>query len=787
MGRARMLPAGLLLLGACHRPDGVTLDVGNATSAPSWLVVAVADGGPVLQVTCPDGPPDGDLSCTSTGARLASVPDTLEATVKARGFDFVSGTWATDDLDREGDDLQVPLASTPLPAFTRNDDYATGFGPDDLPAFTELAWASDTELGPTLLVKFYLADLQGSPQVYFQNTPKHPLHYDFAHEVLGVPLSATEFWIQTYSGEDRTAMAGTLVLYDGVTATSEAVGSDVEAPVAVTFFPSDDLSPSLAVRAHELLEERIGFAPLTGGGPNRVAYLPAGSVQEAELAAARSVFDHRASAWLVHEELWGGATLQVLNEGEAWGTLRRLSSEELADTVVSYTDILVLTDLPNDLPIVGGTITEEFQTPLAHVNLAAMARGTPNIAYLDAGTDPSVQALLGGIVHFVAADGAFVLEAATLEEAQAFWDARQPAPVVLEADLSLDGLPAFADLGFADSVRVGTKAANLAELHALLGEAAPDGFAVPFSAWARFFDEGPHTCDGCMDASVDCVDEGREADLCDRAMDLCCAGTEPETLRAYTLRLLADPDFAADSSLREALLDGLRYEARNTDLPADLAAELDARVAEVFGTTSVRMRSSTNAEDLQDFSGAGLYDSCSVDADELAHEEIRKVWASAWNWAAFEERSWWGIDQASVYMGVAVHPAYGDEAANGVLITQNVADPTVVGMYVNVQLGEASVTNPEDGALPEIFSIVPGTSPGEVQVVRLSWSSLSPGVPILSDAEVQTLYDLAYEVQQHFAPLYGENPDTFALDLEFKVEEGDRDVSIKQVRPFAGW
>ncbi len=60
----------------------------------------------------------------------------------------------------------------------------------------------------------------------------------------------------------------------------------------------------------------------------------------------------------------------------------------------------------------------------------------------------------------------------------------------------------------------------------------------------------------------------------------------------------------------------------------------------MVGDPKVRLRSSTNAEDLPDFSGAGLYVSHSATAsgDKSASVRIREVWASVWRWRAFEER-----------------------------------------------------------------------------------------------------------------------------------------------------
>ncbi len=290
----------------------------------------------------------------------------------------------------------------------------------------------------------------------------------------------------------------------------------------------------------------------------------------------------------------------------------------------------------------------------------------------------------------------------------------------------------------------------------------------------------------CNDAQTDCLKEGRSEGVCNAARSLCLPPDGVETLSAHVDRLLADPAFEGDSALREASLDGLRWIIRHAPVDPTFAAALDAKVVDRFGPGArIRLRSSTNAEDLPTFSGAGLYSSFGADAGggDRPSDEIRKVWASAWNWRAFEERAFWNIDQRAIRMGVAVHPAYPDEAANGVLITRNLADPTIAGFYVNVQAGEVAVTNPEVGAIPEVFTIV--ESPvGGVQVIRQRFSSLSPDAPLLTTAEVLRLYLAATQIQQHFAPLYGDAPHSFAVDLEFKLHGPERVLAIKQARPY---
>lgn len=767
------------------------------------------DGSPsdarVWGITCPDGATTAQLSCAATGVRLGEVPNSLVVTVKAPGMRFATVTFADGRpvVKGSGDAGATPdsgpahagtngevgtVLLEPLDPFVANDDYCTGFGAEEgAGAYRQMAYPSETELGPAYALKFYIANIQKQPQVYFQNTRKHAIHYDFAHEVLGIPFSRQEFAARTYSGVARSALAGTLVYYPSLAWSSSALeGATAVGPITVNFFPSDDLTPAQALLAHRLLEERLLFAHLDGGEA-RVVYLPAGATQESALTAARSEFLAREVLYTDRSELYGGIALQILNPGVAYGTLRVLTPEALAHTVVSSTDIVVLTRLPSDLPLVSGTITEELQTPLAHVNVAARSRGTPNIALLNASRDARIAPLVGQLVRFEVQGGTFSLAAATQTEAEQFWQSRQRDRFVPAYDLSERGLPDFEQVHFADSVRVGVKAANLAELRQLLGDRAPRGFAVPFSAYDDFMTISVVSAELCSSAERDCIAEDRPETVCAQARALCDASSSASaTLAQHAARLVGDSTLSTDSVLREASLDGLMYLIRHQPVDPKFGAALDARIAEVFGTAKVRLRSSTNCEDLPKFSGAGLYQSVSASAvgDEPASLRIREVWASVWRWKAFEERRFWNIDHLAVRMGVAVDLAIDDEVANGVLITQNLGDPTMAGMYVNVQKGEVSVTNPEDGAVAEVFSIVDAPN-GGVQVARQRFSSLSPATRLLADQEIGQLYRASSEVQAHFAPLYGESANTLALDLEFKFRGPERSLLIKQARPYA--
>ena len=125
---------------------------------------------------------------------------------------------------------------------------------------------------------------------------------------------------------------------------------------------------------------------------------------------------------------------ELLNQGCRAVLRHDLMLLTLQRAVVSSQDIVVLTRLPNDLPLVGGTITAELQTPLAHVNVAARARGTPNLALRDADTDPRITELLGKLVRFEVTVSGFTLEEASKKEARAYWDSQ--AQVIRWSSLS---------------------------------------------------------------------------------------------------------------------------------------------------------------------------------------------------------------------------------------------------------------------------------------------------------------------------------------------------------------
>jgi hypothetical protein len=262
---------------------------------------------------------------------------------------------------------------------------------------------------------------------------------------------------------------------------------------------------------------------------------------------------------------------------------------------------------------------------------------------------------------------------------------------------------------------------------------------------------------------------------------------------------LDDSAFRADPALRDSRLKVLRKLIKTSPIDPDFWKLLNEKLDGKFpGIERIRFRSSTNAEDLDGFTGAGLYNSNSggrTDPDDPISEALTGVWASVWYFRAFEERSYRNIDHKKVGMAVLVHVAHPDEEANGVAITANPFDPAMIepGFYVNVQLGEESVVQPPAGVTTDQF-IYHYDMPGQ-PIVFMANSSLTPkGTPVLTAEQTHALGTALKEIHRFFQPLYGSTPGKWwAMDTEFKLDQlvddpsGKPVIIMKQARPYPGW
>ena len=161
-------------------------------------------------------------------------------------------------------------------------------------------------------------------------------------------------------------------------------------------------------------------------------------------------------------------------------------------------------------------------------------------------------------------------------------------------------------------------------------------------------------------------------------------------------------------------------------------------------------------------------------------KSLKEVYASLWNFRAFIERDFHRIDHLEAAMGVLVHPSYQDELVNGVAVSVDPIFDREGSYYLNSQVGEDLVTNPNVHCVPEELLT---HSSGFVQVLATS-NQVKPGELLMSWAEMSRLHKRLEVIHDHFAGLYNPAADEpFAMEIEFKITSENK-LAIKQARPW---
>ena len=443
------------------------------------------------------------------------------------------------------------------------------------------------------------------------------------------------------------------------------------------------------------------------------------------------------------EDIYPETSFLALNPGEGYGLLRVMEPTERPNP----RDIVIYEALPNELPRVAGVISTVPQTPLTHVNLRAVQDRIPNAYVRDGLNKVRIGSLIGSYVHYTVTKNGWGLEAASRAEVDAHYAASRPARAQTpQRDLSVMSITPLSEIGFEDWRAFGVKAANVAVLGTLgfpVGT-VPDGFAIPFYFYDEFMKHNDFY-------------------------------TRIETM-------LADPDFQDDYDSQEDKLKKLRKDIEDAETPEWILTALADMNRGLADGINRRYRSSTNNEDLPGFNGAGLYDSKSQkpseDEEDLA-KSLKEVYASLWTFRAFIERDFHRVDHLKTAMGILVHPSYQDELANGVAVSTHPASGETDDYYVNTQLGEDLVTNPEAFSVPEEILL----HQNRYTVLAIS-NLVEPGRLLMSDTQLTQLREHLTTIHGHFEKLYNPGPDEpFAMEIEFKITS-DNVLAIKQARPW---
>lgn len=611
----------------------------------------------------------------------------------------------------------------------------------------------DATLPSAKSVKLVL-DQVDSDHLYFQNTQKYQVHYQFCSAHLsgnGLPVVPPlgTFNSSEYFSPDRRFVLAAVTYYELADAW------------VVELSPYDTASAAMIEKVFLAAKNATYFGKALKFHPTSQAL----SAVAATLPPSVPV--------ITTDELYAGINFQPLALGTAVGRLHFTTVANLAaGEYLSYQDIAVIDSAPNDIGVVQGTITQEFQTPLSHINILAHNRKTPNMGLRNALTDATLLPFKDKLVKLNVTASGWTVESISQADAEAYWAAHQPTPVVLPPlDLTVRALadialvtpnPTGAETLKGNILKAipsyGGKAANYAVLFNTPGLPVRKAFGIPVYYYDKFMR------DNGFFARVDAM--------------------------------LADSTFRTDPGTRDAMLAQLRTDMIAAPMDPQFEADLAAKVAAGFAdVTKLKFRSSSNSEDLSAFPCAGCYDSFGGLVTDLADmsRAVRQTWASVWSFRGFELRSYYSVDHKSVGMAILAHQAFVGESSNGVAVTANPFDPSGLdpAFYINVQAGEdAEVVSPPPGVSSDQF-LYYYSQPNQPISFLAHSNLISAGTTVLSTAQTYQLGMVMDQVHKRFSEVYGPasgNTGWYGMDIEFKFASPDGVAAptcfIKQARPY---
>ena len=474
--------------------------------------------------------------------------------------------------------------------------------------FDSLAVVYDANTPYALPHVLFAIDRRDNNRIYYINTTRYKFHKDFIN---GTYLSLERgqvFFENNYLKPNRRFILGTIAY---------------QTPVrrwTFEFWEGDLISDDQIKLASDVINKSF-FTP--------VAFKPNSSRQDQASANIAGL------ARVLQTEISKEQDYQALNVAKTLGRIHVIPKLD-EHVEIGSNEILVLAEVPVQLVPVAGIITSRPSTPLSHINLLAKGWGVPN-AYIK-NAQELFQQYNGWWVEFDVRRDTYTIKQADNSALDEYQKRLKERLDVMKPryDLSVTGIADLNAQRASSVIAYGAKSANLGELtHARLpGVIIPPGFTIPFFYYDQFLK------DNKLDDAI--------------------------------YAMLNDQKFVHDPAYRRAFLTKMRERFEQGKIDGHVQSELLRRLHAEFAGKGVFVRSSTNSEDLPNFNGAGLYSTVpNVRGDSEFIAAIKSVWASVWNFEAYEARERAGIEHTKIFMAVLIQEGINSESS-GVMIT---ADP----------------------------------------------------------------------------------------------------------------
>jgi len=621
--------------------------------------------------------------------------------------------------------------------------------------------------------------------VYFQDSEKYPFHYDFASQRLQpfLGMTRTQFDAVALRSSGQQVVLGAL-LYGY---------RDSVAEIGIQFVGQDAYSREQIAQWYETVLQAV---EVEAGQPIPSAfYIP--SYEQRTVAESQKTWFASQDITVSSIERWLDGD-QIYSPGWALGRLVYVQGNQInaayGDGRLRYDDILMTDGVPAEVPFVAGIVSFSPATPNSHVAILAKNQGVP-FGSLKSLEEKQATFALNGKQVLLRVQDEGINHGVSVTLVDQDLDAKIRAHILsfkkpLAAKITLRahrGLLAqdVTTLTPRDIRFFGGKAANFGFLRRTIPANSPIAAAFSFDLWEQYLQN-----------------TNPESGL-----------TLQQEISARLGGFQWPPNIAEARPQLEAIRNLIRKKVKFTD------AQKSAITGQLLSlgferNRELRFRSSTNVEDSEVLTGAGLYESatgCLADSldgnsdgpsiccpdepkEQTVLDAIEKVFASFYNENAWLERLRHSIREEQAGMAILVHHNFPEEVelANGVVtlkrrdVYANRAGHKSVSFDAEIvsQLGEESVTNPSGGLKPEVVEVAQDTSEPYFGVRQRSNLVPLGGNIMTWEEDYQTLFDLLKQVAGAFAAA---NPTKheFVLDFEFKkvrVSPTETKLLVKQVR-----
>jgi len=482
----------------------------------------------------------------------------------------------------------------------------------------------NTDAGYPLPHVMYVIDRKDKNKIYYVNSKRYRFHKDFVNGTYLSLERGREFFENNYLKPNRRFILGTLAY---------------QTPLGRWTFEywEGDLIPTEQIKLTGEIINRTFF--------ERVAYKP-NSIKQDEASASVAGLGRISQSEIASEQEY-----QPLNLARGLGRIHIIKNLD-EHVEIGFNEIVVLDEVPITLPPVAGIITGKPSTPLSHINLLAKSWGVPN-AYVKNAAE-LLKEYDGWWVTFETKHGKFEIKRAdnnVLNEYQKRLKERRDI-MTPRFNLSERRLADLRQQRASMADAYGAKSANLGEVARarLRGITVPNGFTIPIYYYDQFI--------------------------------------KANELEKPIYEMLEDQKFVHDPAYRRERLTQMRARIQGAKIEDELRGAVLRRVHGEYQGKGMFVRSSTNAEDLPNFNGAGLYSTVpNVREDEKLIEAIKTVWASVWNFEAYEARERAGIDHTKVYPAVLIQEGINADSAGVMITTDPYDDTNPDGIYISAKRG----------------------------------------------------------------------------------------------------